>query len=117
MSPDAVAFPGVLCACEHGGLVGRGKEYLRRMSEECGCVVDLYDSSGLMEEAWDMINPCEPPDVLVLIHLLCGSRIYGNIKICETAIKKPFWERTNSSANVLSNFHAKMGKWNEVREI
>ncbi|WCJ22221.1 Pentatricopeptide repeat (PPR) superfamily protein [Euphorbia peplus] len=59
------------------------------------------------------------PDVLIWGALLSGSRIHGDFETCEIALKKLIeLEPTNSSAYVLlSNVHAKMGKWDEVRHV
>ncbi|KAK9282541.1 hypothetical protein L1049_005462 [Liquidambar formosana] len=127
--PNAITFLGVLCACVHGGLVHEGQEYFRRMSDEFGitpliqhygCMVDLYGRAGLIEEAWNVVKsmPMEP-DVLVWGALLSGSRMHGDIKTCEVALKKLIeLEPTNSGAYVLlSNVYAKMGRWVDVRHV
>ncbi|KAJ8898614.1 hypothetical protein K2173_004227 [Erythroxylum novogranatense] len=127
--PNAVTFLGVFCACVHGGLVGEGKEYFRKMREEFGiapliqhygCMVDLYARAGLIGEAWNTITsmPMEP-DVLVWGALLSGSRIHRDIETCEIALKKLIeLEPSNSSAYVLlSNVYAKTSRWREVRHV
>ncbi|PSS08133.1 Pentatricopeptide repeat-containing protein [Actinidia chinensis var. chinensis] len=127
--PNAVTFLGVLCACVHGGLVSEGESYFRRMRVEFGiapliqhygCVVDLYGRAGLIDAAWSTINsmPMEP-DVPIWGALLSGSRMHGDIRTCEFALKKLIeLEPTNSGAYVLlSNVYAKTGKWKEVRHL
>nr|DAD38098.1 TPA_asm: hypothetical protein HUJ06_008739 [Nelumbo nucifera] len=100
--PNAVTFLGVLCACVHGGLVNEGKK------------------AGLIEEAWGVVKfmPMKP-DVLVWGALLSGSRMHGDIKTCELALKQLIeLEPTNSGAYVLlSNVYAKMGRWEDVRDV
>ncbi|XP_038708223.1 pentatricopeptide repeat-containing protein At3g62890 [Tripterygium wilfordii] len=129
MRPNHVTFLGVLCACAHGGFVGEGNEYFRRMTEEYGlapliqhygCMVDLYGRAGLIEDAWNIVKsmPMEP-DVLVWGALLSGSRMHGDIDSCEAALKKLIeLDPSNSGAYVLlSNVYAKMGRWKEVRDV
>lgn len=125
--PNAITFLGVLCACVHAGLVNEGRQYFKRMSEEFGitpliqhygCIVDLYGRAGLIEEAWDVVKSMPmKPDVLVWGALLSGSRMCGNIEMCEFAIKQLIeLEPMNSGAYVLlSNVYAKMGRWDAVR--
>lgn len=129
IKPNAVTFLGVLYACVHGGLVNEGEAYFEKMTREFGivpsinhygCMVDLYGRAGLIDKAWNVVNsmPMEP-DVLVWGALLSGSRIAGDIKTCEIAGKKLIeLEPTNSSAYVLlSNVHAKLGNWKDVRNV
>ncbi|KAL8100985.1 hypothetical protein AgCh_033023 [Apium graveolens] len=127
--PNAVTFLGVFCACVHAGLVNEGGAYFERMTREFGifpsinhygCMVDLYGRAGLIDKAWDVVNsmPMEP-DALIWGALLSGSRIAGDIKSCEIAVKKLIeLEPTNSAAYVLlSNVYAKLGDWKDVRNV
>ncbi|OVA00232.1 Pentatricopeptide repeat [Macleaya cordata] len=127
--PNYVTFLGVLCACVHGGLVNEGMKYFEMMSEKFGitpliqhygCIVDLYGRAGLIEKAMDVVKSMPmKPDVLVWGALLSGSRMHGDIKMCELALKELIeLEPTNSGAYVLlSNVYAKMGKWENVRNV
>ncbi|KAK1385141.1 Pentatricopeptide repeat-containing protein [Heracleum sosnowskyi] len=127
--PNAVTFLGVFCACVHAGLVNEGEAYFERMTREFGivpsinhygCMVDLYGRAGLIDKAWNVVNtmPMEP-DALIWGALLSGSRIAGDIKSCEIAVKKLIeLEPTNSAAYVLlSNVYAKLGNWKDVRNV
>lgn len=129
LKPNSVTFLGVLCACVHCGLVPKGEKYFTMMTEEFGicpliqhygCMVDLYGRVGLIEKAWDVIEsmPMEP-DVLIWGALLSGSRMHGNIRTCEVALRELIeLEPSNSGAYVLlSNVYAKMGRWKDVRHI
>ncbi|KAF5198023.1 Pentatricopeptide repeat-containing protein [Thalictrum thalictroides] len=69
--PDETAFPSVLSACSHSGLVCKGKEFFDMMQERYmvkpgikhyGCMVDLFGRAGLVDEAWNLIKamPFEP---------------------------------------------------------
>lgn len=127
--PNAITFVGLLCACVHGGLTSEGESYFQRMTidfgitpliQHYGCMVDLFGRAGRIEEAWNVINsmPMEP-DVLVWGALLSGSRMHGDIRTCEIALKKLIGlETTNSGAYVLlSNMYAKTGRWEDARHI
>ncbi|XAR58430.1 hypothetical protein NMG60_11013815 [Bertholletia excelsa] len=129
VKPNAVTFLGVLCGCVHGGLVSVGESYFNRMSSEFGitpliqhygCLVDLYGRAGLIDKAWETVKsmPMEP-DVLIWGALLNGSRMHGDIEMCEVALKKLIaLEPMNSGAYVLlSNVCAKAGRWKDVRQI
>ncbi|XP_077217770.1 pentatricopeptide repeat (PPR) superfamily protein [Tasmannia lanceolata] len=129
VKPNDVTILGVLCGCVHGGLVNEGREYFDRMSEEFGltpmiqhygCLVDLYGRAGLIDNAWDVVRSMPmKPDVLVWGALLSGSRMQGDIKTCEFALKQLIeLEPLNSGAYVLlSNVYAKMGRWEDVRNV
>lgn len=129
VKPNGVTYLGILCTCVHGGLVSQGKEFFRQMSEEhgiipmiqhYGCLVDLFGRAGLLKEAWTVVKsmPMEP-DVLIWGALLSGSRTHGDIETCEIALKKLIQlDPGNSGAYVLlSNVYAKLGRWNEVRQV
>ncbi|KAL2323658.1 hypothetical protein Fmac_028037 [Flemingia macrophylla] len=129
MSPSAVTFVSVLCACVHGGLVSEGKEYFKSMMNEYGisptvqhygCMVDLYSRAGRIEDAWSVVNsmPMEP-DVMIWGTLLSGARMHGDIQTCEISIMKLLeLDPTNSSAYVLlSNVYAKLGRRREARHL
>lgn len=129
INPNSVTFVGILGACVHRGLINEGKSYFKMMTEEFGitpsiqhygCMVDLYGRSGLIEEAESFIAsmPMEP-DVLIWGSLLSGSRMLGDIKTCEGALKRLIeLDPMNSGAYVLlSNVYAKTGRWIEVKRI
>ncbi|KAL1331671.1 hypothetical protein HN51_048933 [Arachis hypogaea] len=129
VSPNAVTFVGVLCACVHGGLVREGDEFFKRMVTEYsvrpliqhyGCMVDLYGRAGRIDDAWNVVKsmPMEP-DVMIWGALLSGARMHGDIETCEVSIKKLLeLDPSNSGAYVLlSNVYAKLGRWREVRHL
>ncbi|XP_010468910.1 PREDICTED: pentatricopeptide repeat-containing protein At3g62890-like [Camelina sativa] len=127
INPNSVTFVGILGACVHQGLVNEGESYFTMMTEKFGitpsiqhygCMVDLYGRAGLIEEAESFIAsmPMEP-DVLIWGSLLSGSRMLGDIKTCEAALKRIIQlDPMNSGAYVLlSNVYAKTGRWIEVK--
>ncbi|MQM01559.1 hypothetical protein Taro_034316 [Colocasia esculenta] len=129
VTPNAVTFLGVLCACVHGGLVEEGREYFDRMSLEFGiapliqhygCIVDLYGRAGMINQAWEVVRSMPmKADVLIWGALLSGSRLHGDRETCELALKNLIeLEPLNSGAHVLlSNLYAKMGRWADVRRV
>ncbi|MQM05762.1 hypothetical protein Taro_038571 [Colocasia esculenta] len=88
MTPNAVTFLGVLCACVHGGLVEEGREYFDRMSLEFGiapliqhhgCIVDLYGRAGMINQAWEVVRSMPMKgDVLIWGALLCAC-VHGGL--------------------------------------
>jgi len=64
VTPNRVTFINILSACSHGGLVEDGRFYFSQMLpvygiepdvEHYGCMVDILDRAGLLDEARDMI--------------------------------------------------------------
>lgn len=129
VSPNAVTFLGVLCACVHAGLVREGEGYFESMSRDFGivpniqhygCIVDLYARTGLIEKAWDVVNSMPmKPDVLIWGSILSGSRTHGDIEMCESSIKNliELDPKNNSAYVLLSNVYAKLGRWEDVRAV
>ncbi|KAG2324586.1 hypothetical protein Bca52824_007314 [Brassica carinata] len=111
INPNAVTFVGLLGACRFG---------IAPSIQHYGCMVDLYGRAGLIEEAERFIvsMPMEP-DELIWGSLLSGSRILGDVKTCEAALKRLIeLDPMNSGAYVLlSNVYAKTGRWIEVKRI
>ncbi|EOA25367.1 hypothetical protein CARUB_v10018699mg [Capsella rubella] len=129
INPNSVTFVGILGACVHQGIINQGESYFTMMIDKFGitpsiqhygCMVDLYARAGLIKKAESFIAsmPIEP-DVLIWGSLLSGSRIFGDIKTCEGALKRLIeLDPMNSGAYVLlSNVYAKTRRWIEVKRI
>ncbi|KAK5784984.1 hypothetical protein PVK06_039525 [Gossypium arboreum] len=63
-SPDSITFVAILSACAHLGLVNNGERLFWLMRKKYGidprmehyaCMVNLYGSAGLIDEAFNMI--------------------------------------------------------------
>ncbi|XXG58249.1 hypothetical protein AAC387_Pa04g0606 [Persea americana] len=91
--PNAITFIGVLSACNHGGLVDKGWDYFKVISnvygispsiEHYGCMVDLLGRAGRVADAEQLINsmPMRPGGV-IWGALLNGCVIHGHVELGE----------------------------------
>ncbi|KAL6009977.1 hypothetical protein ACLOJK_000408 [Asimina triloba] len=123
--PSSVTFVGVLLACSHCGLVDRGFECFKSMTEvyqiqpqmkHYGCMVDLLSRSGLLDEAFSFINnmPVDP-DPMIWRILMSACLLHGNVGLSEICMKKALELDPNNSGNyvLLSNAYASAKRWND----
>lgn len=97
VKPNDVTFIGVLCACNHAGLVDEGRGYLTGMRrdfgiepriEHYGCVVDMLGRAGLVEDAHELItNMPIKPNAVIWRTLLASCRLHKHPEIAEEALK------------------------------
>ncbi|KAG4986677.1 hypothetical protein AAZX31_12G173000 [Glycine max] len=122
---DAITFIGVISACAHAGLVGKGQNYFNIMindhhinptMEHYSCMIDLYSRAGMLGKAMDIINGMPfPPAATVWRIVLAASRVHRNIELGKLAAEKIIsLEPQHSAAYVLlSNIYAAAGNWHE----
>ncbi|XP_058071580.1 pentatricopeptide repeat-containing protein At4g37170 [Magnolia sinica] len=127
--PDHVTFVGVLSACTHSGLVDKGLEIFKSISEDHGlaytadhyaCIVDLLGRCGRFEEAEEIINKMPmKPDKFLWASLLGGCRIHGNLRLAKRAAEALFVIEPENAATyvTLANIYAAAGRWDEVARI
>ncbi|KAL2942000.1 hypothetical protein RDABS01_030350 [Bienertia sinuspersici] len=127
--PNEVTLVSVLSACSHGGLVEKGKEIFRSMTEKYqvkankehyACVVDLLCRAGEVEEAYELIEkmPMEATESIIGA-FYNGCRIHGRrdlaekmaINLSKVGLKKP------GALVTLSNIHAAGEEWQEVQNV
>ncbi|PWA83276.1 pentatricopeptide repeat (PPR) superfamily protein [Artemisia annua] len=124
-TPNYVTFVGVLTACSHVRLVGKGLEYFKSMSQDYGlvpqpehyaCVVDILGRSGLLTRALEFIEsmPIEP-EAMVWRTLLSACTVHKNKEIGEISAKRLLELEPEDSATyvLLSNMYAVSGKWDD----
>lgn len=129
LKPDRITFLVVLAACTHGGLVPKGTEYFRIMTEEngfipglqhCACIVGLLGRAGLFKEAMEFIRHMEvEPDSAVWGALLSACCIHQEIKLGECLAKKLFLLdfRNGGFYVLMSNLYAVAGRWDDVGRV
>ncbi|XP_038688190.1 pentatricopeptide repeat-containing protein At3g56550 [Tripterygium wilfordii] len=97
VKPNSITFLGVLCGCNHQGLVEKGVEFFHMMTSQFnlspgikhhGCLVDLYGRAGKLDKALEIIHSSRLEKDPVLWRTLLGScKIHGNVEIGEIALK------------------------------
>ncbi|PIN13950.1 hypothetical protein CDL12_13423 [Handroanthus impetiginosus] len=123
---DLIAFVSILSACSHAGLLSKGRNYFKLMTEKYKivsrlehftCMVDLLGCAGWVDEAYDHIKqmPMEPND-RVWGALLNACHVYNNTDIGVIAADCLFQLAPQQSGYyvLLSNIYAKAGRWKDV---
>lgn len=129
IEPDEVSFISILYACSHSGLLDEGWRFFNIMRNECNieptlehyaCMVDLLSRTGNLSKAYKFIKimPIKP-DATIWGALLCGCRIYHDVKLAERVAEYVFeLEPENTGYYVLlANIYAEAEKWEEVRKL
>ncbi|TYG95187.1 hypothetical protein ES288_A11G248500v1 [Gossypium darwinii] len=100
-SPDSITFVVILSACAHLGLVNDGGRLFWLMRKKYGidprmehyaCMVNLYESAGLIDEAFNMIVERMEfkAGLTVWGAMLYACSVHGNIQIGDIAGQKLF---------------------------
>ena len=129
ITPDNVAFIGLLSACSHSGLVDIGKGYFSSMTKEYdiapkiehyGCMVDMLCRAGLVKEAIVFVQkmPLEPNSI-ILRTLVNACRAHGELKLGESISRSLILNEPTHESNyvLLSNIYAKMSHWEKKTKI
>ncbi|KAJ8768460.1 hypothetical protein K2173_021613 [Erythroxylum novogranatense] len=129
IEPDALAFLGVLTACNHAGRANEGRIFFKQMKDEYGiqpsekhyaCVVDLLGRAGCLEEAHNLVNNMPmAPSPMVWGALLAACRVHRNVELAEVAATELFMIEPKNSGNyiLLSNIYAAAGRWDDVGKL
>nr|XP_043637286.1 pentatricopeptide repeat-containing protein At4g21065-like [Erigeron canadensis] len=127
--PDHITFVGVLSACNHGGLLNKGREFFDLMIHEykiCPTVqhyssmIDLVGHYGRLDEAYGMINKMPvTPDSGVWGALLNSCKIHGNVELAELALEKLIELDPEEPGKyvIMSNIYAQAGNYKGVEKI
>ncbi|KAA0054005.1 hypothetical protein IC582_029181 [Cucumis melo] len=127
--PDQVTFLGLLTACVNSGLIEKGKEFFKEMTESYGCLpsqehfacmVNLLGRAGLISEAGELVrNMPIKPDARVWGPLLSACKMHPGSKLAEFAAEKLIDMEPKNAGNyiLLSNIYAAAGKWEEVAKM
>lgn len=127
--PNEVTFVGLIYSCSHAGLVSKGRELFKSMTEEYGikpslqhftCLLDLLSRSGHLDEAENLINTMPfKPDEPTWAALLSACKHHGNtemgIRIANKTLSlKP---EDPSTYVLLSNIYAGAGMWEHMSMV
>ncbi|KAF8400712.1 hypothetical protein HHK36_014012 [Tetracentron sinense] len=111
IKPDEVTYIGVLCACTHGGMVDRGREFFSSMTTHYGiepnvahygCMVDLLGRAGQLREAQEVIKnmPMKPNSISLLEHGSCSCKDYCVLKHAARAATRILsWKSINTKVH------------------
>ncbi|XP_058110777.1 pentatricopeptide repeat-containing protein At3g14730 [Magnolia sinica] len=129
VEPDEVTFVGVLTACSHAGLVGRGLEILVSMEPDHGviptvehyaCAVDMLGRAGRLSESYELARtmPIEP-NPIVWRALLAACRLHGDASLAEIAASQIFELEPGHCGSyvLLANVYGDTGRYKDVSEV
>ncbi|XP_068653983.1 pentatricopeptide repeat-containing protein At2g13600-like [Aristolochia californica] len=129
VEPDQITFVALISACSHAGLVDKGLEYFKIMTEDFGlipsdenygCVVDLLARGGRIDEAKNLIASMpKKPGPNVWGALLSACRIHGAINEAELALKHLLELDANEAGfqALMSNIYADVGRMEGVQKV
>ncbi|CAI9301194.1 unnamed protein product [Lactuca saligna] len=129
VKPNEITILGVLCACVHSGLVKEGQKLFDSMDQEhgleprvehYGCMVDLLGRSGLLNEAYSLIQSMRvEPHVGVWGALLGACKLHKNVELAETAMShlNELEHEDGGYLTIMSNIYANVGRWDDVCRV
>jgi len=129
IKPDQIAFLGVLSACAHCGLVTKGLQYFKLMtnayqivldSEHYTCLVDLLGRYGLINEAFEILKSMPIEANSDALGAFIGScKLHSNMELAKLVAEKLFFIEPDKSVNyaVMSNIYASQKHWCDVERI
>lgn len=127
--PNEITYVAVLSACSHAGLVTEGWRHFNSMylnhgtaprMEHYACIVDMLGRSGLLSDAFEVINSMPlKPNALIWRTFLGACRTHGNTQLGKHAAKMILKQNPHDPAPfiLLSNLYASTGQWEEVAKI
>ncbi|CAH9064974.1 unnamed protein product [Cuscuta europaea] len=127
--PNQVTFTGLIYACSHFGLVERGRQLFKSMTEDYGlspslqhytCLLDLLSRSGHLHEAEDLLNkmPFEP-DEAAWVALLSACKRHGESEIGMRIANRilSLGPTEASTCVLLSTVYAGESMWEKVSKL
>ncbi|KAJ4723084.1 Pentatricopeptide repeat-containing protein [Melia azedarach] len=129
LKPSEVTFMELIYACSHAGLVKKGRQLFKSMTEDYGirpslqhytCLLDLLSRSGHLDEAENLIRamPFEP-DEPTWAALLSACKNHGNtemgIRVSNHLLSLKLEDP--STYILLSNAYASASMWQHVSKV
>ncbi|CAA2974872.1 pentatricopeptide repeat-containing At2g33680 [Olea europaea subsp. europaea] len=127
--PDYVTFVNILSACSHMGLVDRGWEYFKLMSDKFGeapriehhaCMVDILGRAGKLYEATEFIESATIEHGLCLWRILLSAcRNHRNYELGAYAGEKlmELGSQESSAYVLLSSIYTALGRLHDVERV
>ncbi|CAM8966830.1 unnamed protein product [Rhodiola kirilowii] len=128
VKPNQITFIGVLLACAHCGLVPDGRKYWSMMMdygiepsmELYGCMVDLLCRTGILDDAYALVETMHiTPNPVIWRTLLGGCKKRGNLDLGETVSRKLLEGEPNNAENyiLLAGLYASASQWEKVKLV
>ncbi|OWM76743.1 pentatricopeptide repeat-containing protein At4g14050, mitochondrial [Punica granatum] len=129
IKPNEVTFIGLIYACSHAGLVDRGRDLFKSMTEEFGikpslqhytCFLDLMSRSGHLDEAERVIHDMPfQADEPMWAALLSACKQHGKTKMAIRISDRILDSRPEDPSTfiLLSNIYAAAGLWDSVAKV
>lgn len=126
LQPNAGTFLGVLCACNHSGLIEEGRQIFMDMTsrhcvspklEHYACYIDLLARVGLVEEALEVVNSMPfKSNNFIWGALLGGCLLHSKIELAKNISKRLVQVDPDSSSShvMLANALAFDHRWADV---
>ncbi|KAF5746669.1 pentatricopeptide repeat-containing protein [Tripterygium wilfordii] len=127
-TPNSVTFVGVLSACDHKGMVSKGRKYFDMMIteykieprlEHYGCLVDILARGSLINEALDLVSSMPmKPDVVIwrsLLDACCKKN--ADVELSEEMARQILELGGGAYGGVyvlLSRVYASASRWDDV---
>lgn len=128
--PNEITFTGVLNAVRHAGLVQAGYGYFCGMKEfgfepgihHYGCLVDLFASSGRIEDALSLIQSMKvKPNMVIWTSLLTACKRYRDFEMAEKVIEEVLQmaepDDDGGVYALVSDLYALGGRWSDVQKV
>ncbi|ESQ29532.1 hypothetical protein EUTSA_v10023355mg [Eutrema salsugineum] len=133
VKPNSVTFVALLIACNHRGMVNKGREYFEMMVrdygiepalEHYGCIIDLVARAGYITEAIDMVmSMAMKPDVVIWRSLLDACcRKSASVELSEEIARRVIETKEDNQSSsgayvLLSRVYASASRWNDVGTV
>ncbi|XP_016500576.2 pentatricopeptide repeat-containing protein At1g18485-like [Nicotiana tabacum] len=127
-TPTSLTYVSILVACNHAGLIEEGRQYVREMQvhglkpelEHYACVIDMLGRAGQFDDALNLMAEMPMlPDTQIWSSLLRSSMVHAHLNLGKKCAEKLLeLEPKRAEIYVLvSNFFARYGDWDSVRQL
>ncbi|MCD9561165.1 hypothetical protein HAX54_020143 [Datura stramonium] len=127
--PASLTYISILMACNHAGLIEEGRHYVREMQilhglkpelEHYACVIDMLARAGQFDNALNLMAEMPmQPDTQIWCSLLNSCIVHAQLSLGKKCVKK-LLELAPKRAEIyvlVSNFYARYGDWDSVRQL